>query len=240
MNAPWVVAMDWRDALFLHWRADAAALRRVIPSDIELDLYDGDAWVSVVAFRIAGARARIVPPFAALPPFAEINLRTYARDAERAGVWFFSLDAADKAAVWAGRRLGLNYVAARIACAHDAVTYTYASERTDRRAPPARFGASARIGAPLGAAAPGSLAHWLVERYCFFTRVGGRTRRGDVVHEPWPLAEAQPAIADNTLLSAADVVAQDTTPLAHVSPGVSTRAWPLRSASRSGPTLPGR
>jgi hypothetical protein len=236
--------MDWRDALFLHWRADGAALARMIPSDLELDRYDGDAWVSIVAFRVAHARTRGAPAFAALRTFAEINVRTYVRDAEKSGVWFLSLDAADKAGVWAGRRLGLNYLSARIDCALNPAKYIYNAVRTDRRTTAAYLTAAARVDPAERTAAPNTLEHWLIERYAFFSSQGGRTKRGDVAHEPWPLHDAKPTFLEQTLLSSAHVVPLGTTPLAHASPGVSIHAWPLRgvraapAVSRSAPSTP--
>lgn len=240
---PWLVEMEWREALFLHWRADGEALRRMIPADLELERYDGQAWVSIVAFRIAGARARVAPRFAALRTFAEVNLRTYVRDAEKSGVWFLSLDAADRAGVWAGRRLGLNYLDARIDCSINPAKYVYNVVRTDRRAPAAYLTAAARIDPAARTAAPDSLEHWLLERYCFFSSQGGRTKRGDVEHEPWPVHDAKPTFLEQTLLSSAHVAPLDAAPLAHASPGVTTHAWPLRGAppvSRSAPSTPAR
>ncbi len=225
--------MDWRDALFLHWRADAGALRRVVPPGLELDLYDGEAWISIVAFRITGARARGLPRMLGLPPFNEINVRTYVRDAEKPGVWFLSLDAANAVAVRAGRSgLHLPYVRARIDGSWDGTACAYRSERTDPRGGSSRFAAAARIHGESRIAAPNTLEHWLAERYCFFTvDRRGRTLRGDVAHEPWPLHDATPAIAENTLLAAANVAPLNDNLLAHASPGVSTHAWPLRPAA---------
>ena len=224
--------MDWRDALFLHWRVDADALRRVLPPNLELDTYDGAAWVSIVAFRITGARLRGMPPFAALPPFDEINVRTYVRDQEKGGVWFFSLDAANALAVLAARTgLHLPYIYARIDGSWRAGHCAYRSERT-RDADTARFSAEVSFGGAARHAAAGTLEQWLAERYCFFTVDGrGRVMRGDVAHEPWPLQDATATISANGLLSAAGIVALDAEPVAHASPGVSTRAWPLRRAA---------
>jgi uncharacterized protein YqjF (DUF2071 family) len=228
--------MDWRNALFLHWRVDAGALRRVIPPDLELDLYDGAAWISIVAFCITGARARGVPPFAALPPFNEINVRTYVRNEEKSGIWFLSLDAANALAVWAGRRVHMPYVRARIDGSWDRANCAYRSERTGHRSS-ARFDAAARIEPAARVAAPATLEHWLVERYCFFTvDRRGRTLRGDVEHERWPLHDATATIAENTLLDAANVIPLDAAPLSHASPGVATHAWrprPAQAVSRS-------
>jgi hypothetical protein len=232
--------MDWRDALFLHWRTDAESIARIIPPDLELDLYDAAAWISIVAFRITGARLRGLPRFVALPSFGEINVRTYVRDAEKPGVWFLSLDAANPLAVAAGRRaLHLPYVNAQIDGSCNDATFTYRSQRAARTrgarfeadAHDARIDVSARYEGEARAAAPRTLEHWLAERYCFFTVDNhGRTLRGDVEHEPWPLHDATPTIASNTLLTAANIVPSDDTPLAHASPGVATHAWPLRPA----------
>jgi uncharacterized protein YqjF (DUF2071 family) len=233
--------MDWRDALFLHWRVDVEATRRIIPPELDLDLYDAEAWISIVAFRITGARLRGIPRFAALPPFDEINVRTYVRDAAKHGVWFLSLDATNPLAVQAGRTgLHLPYVNARIEGAHNGATCTYRSNRSARTrnihfeadAHDARLDVSARVEPEARTAAPRTLEHWLAERYCFFTVDNrGRTLRGDVEHEPWPLHDATPTILENTLLAAANIEPLDNAPLTHASPGVTTRAWPLHSAS---------
>jgi uncharacterized protein YqjF (DUF2071 family) len=223
--------MDWVDALFLHWPVSAESLRARIPAELEVDTFDGSAWVSVVAFHIAHARVRGMPAALAWPRFPEINVRTYVKDAERAGVWFFSLDARSAVAVELGRRfVHLPYSRASIAASIAADRIAYRLARTDPRAPAARFTAEARFGGGVRTAAPGTLEHWLVERYCFFTTARGRCLRGDVVHDPWPLRDADVALGESSLLEAAQIVPTGAAQLAHVSSGVVTRASPLRPA----------
>ncbi len=226
MSAPWLVSMDWRDALFLHWPVDAGALRALLPRDLELDVMAGSAWIGIVAFSIAGARARGVPARLGLRSFGEINVRTYVTGGGTPGVWFLSLDAASAVTVRAGRTaLHLPYHDARIATAWDGESCAYRLERTDARAAPARFDARARVAHDVRTTAHGSLEHRLVERYCFFTvDRRGRTVRGDVVHPPWPLRDATAAIAANTLLAAAGIAPDTDAPLAHASAGVPARA----------------
>jgi hypothetical protein len=226
VSAPWLVAMDWRDTLFLHWPVDAAVLRPLIPCDLDVDVLEGSAWIGIVAFSIAGARARIVPPRLALRTFGEVNVRTYVTGRGTPGVWFLSLDAASRATVVAGRTaLHLPYYEARIATSWNATTCAYDLQRTDGRTTPARFAAQARFTSDERTAPPGSLEHRLVERYSFFTTDRrGRTVRGDVTHAPWPLHDAAATIAENTLLTAAGVATTPEAPLAHASPGVSARA----------------
>jgi uncharacterized protein YqjF (DUF2071 family) len=227
---PWVLAMDWVDAMFLHWPVDRAALRARIPADLEIGTFDGSAWVSVVAFRIAGARLRGVPRGLAWPAFPEVNVRTYVSGGGHDGVWFFSLDAGSRWAVEGGRRgIHLPYYRAMIASSFGPGGASYRLARTHPGAPVARLTAQAAGSGDAHPAAAGTLEHWLAERYCFFTAdPRGRTRRGDVLHEPWPLRAATVRIEENSLLSAAGIEPSRAQCLAHVSSGVSTRAWPLR------------
>ncbi|HEY0394425.1 MAG TPA: DUF2071 domain-containing protein [Candidatus Elarobacter sp.] len=229
----WRIAMDWVDALFLHWPVPVESLRARIPAGLELDTFEGAAWVSVVAFHIARARHRGAPAALAWRRFPEINVRTYVSDAERSGVWFFSLDAGSPVAVELGRRLvHLPYYRSSISAALDATSASYRLQRTDWRAPAARFSAEASFEGEVRTAVPGTLEHWLAERYCFFTtNRRGDILRGDVVHDPWPLRDATTRLSENTLLEAAGIVPTATAPLAHVSTGVMTRAWPLRNAT---------
>jgi uncharacterized protein len=224
----WLVAMDWVDALFLHWPVPADALRERVPRDLRLDTFDGTAWVSIVAFHIARARPRGVPPAFAWRRFPEINVRTYLSDAERDGIWFFSLDADSRLAVELGRRfVYLPYYRASIRSALEADSISFRLERTHRGAPAARFEAQASFGGEPRTAA-GALEHWLIERYSFFTAgPDGRTLRCDVAHDPWPIRDAVVRSSENSLLEAAGIVRPASAPLAHASSGVVTRAWPL-------------
>lgn len=232
MSARPFIAMDWRDVLFLHWPVNARELRPRIPADLELDTYDGTAWVSVVAFRIAAARPYGFPAATALPAFGEINVRTYVRGAAKDGLWFFSLDAASRLAVAGGRRVvHLPYYRARIDAKWTATECHYRSQRCDQRSSAASFAASARFGGDVRVGAPGSLDAWLVERYCFYTvDPAGKTRRGDVRHAPWLLRDATAEVAEGGLLTAAGITPQTDNPLVHVSPGVSARAWTLTTS----------
>ncbi|MEA2720994.1 MAG: uncharacterized protein QOJ39_2858 [Candidatus Eremiobacteraeota bacterium] len=229
----WRIAMDWVDAVFLHWPVPAGSLRSRIPAGLELDTFDGAAWVSIVAFHIVRAHHRGVPPALAWRSFPEINVRTYVRDGERAGVWFFSLDAGSRVAVELGRRvLHLPYCRASIASAFEPGRMSYHLERTDARAPAGCFIAHAAYAGDARTAAPGTLEHWLVERYCFFTvNRRGRTLRGDVAHDPWPLRDATVRVNENSLLEAAGIAPSTSAAIAHVSSGVATRAWPLQTAA---------
>lgn len=86
-----VMEQRWEDVTFLHWPYDPAAVQQVLPSGVQVDTFDGAAWVSLVPFRMVDLRlpGRRPLPFGTFP---EVNVRTYVRHGARRGVWFFSLD----------------------------------------------------------------------------------------------------------------------------------------------------
>jgi uncharacterized protein len=111
------MAQSWHDMLFAHWRIDAALLRPHIPTRLEIDPFQGQAWVAVVPFRMSGVRLRATPALPALSAFAELNVRTYVVADQKPGVWFFSLDAGSPLAVVIARAwLHLPYFRARMKC----------------------------------------------------------------------------------------------------------------------------
>jgi hypothetical protein len=196
-RAPWALTMRWEELLFLHWRVDAARLAACVPDGLELETFDGSAWLGVVPFRMAAVRARWLPPLPTAHTFPELNVRTYVRAGGRSGVWFFSLDASSSLAVAGARAVfGLPYFRATMECAANRDGCRYRSQRTDRRGPAARFAATWRPLGPGVSAEPGSLVHFLVERYCLFARRRGRLVRGDVVHAPWDLAPVDLQLAE--------------------------------------------
>lgn len=197
----WIMHMRWRDLLFAHWVADAAVLRRLIPAKLELDLYDGWAYVGAVPFRMEEVTARRVPSLPGLHAFPELNLRTYVTAGGKPGVWFFSLDAGQRLAVRAARRFfHLPYFDARFEIRTPGAGVAYSAARTHRGAAAAAF--SARY-EPVGAvydSAPGTLEAWLTDRYCLYSADrGGRVYRAEIDHPNWPLQAAIAEIHVNTL-----------------------------------------
>src|SRR5262249_60783837 len=96
----------WRDLLFLHWAVPAEPLRALVPEQLDLDLFEGTAYVGLVPFSMTDVRPVGLPPIVGLSRFHETNVRTYVhRAGSDPGVWFFSLDAANRVAVALARRL---------------------------------------------------------------------------------------------------------------------------------------
>ena len=182
--------MQWLDLLFAHWRIDAELLRPLIPDALEVDLWAGEAWIGVVPFRMRGVGLQFLPGGTS---FAELNVRTYVRHRGRAGVWFFSLDAASKLGVRLARRFfHLPYFDARMSIETAGDGFRYRSERTHRGAPAAGLEMTySPAGPPM---TPSPLEEWLTARYSLFSAdAEGHLYRGDVAHTPWQL---QPAVAE--------------------------------------------
>src|ERR1022692_3024171 len=157
-DRPWTMRMRWCDLLFAHWTVDAAVLRRLIPKGLELDLFDGQAYVGAVPFSMEGVTPRRVPALPGLHAFPELNLRTYVKAGGKPGVWFFSLDAGQKLAVRVARRFfNLPYFDAEFEIENVRGAVKYSGVRTHRGAPAAIFTAEYR---PVGAVCrtePGTL-----------------------------------------------------------------------------------
>ena len=94
---------EWLDLVFLHWEITPQEIRPHLPRGVELDLYDGTAWLGIVPFDMKGVTRRGFPAPRWLSDFPEINVRTYVSVDGKAGVWFFSLDVPSRLAVWGAR-----------------------------------------------------------------------------------------------------------------------------------------
>ena len=210
-----VLHQRWHRLLFLHWRVAPATLRALVPSPLALDLWEGEAWVGVVAFAVSDMRPSLLPPVPVLSRGLEINVRVYVlRDGEP-GLWFLSLDITNPLAVW-GARLAyrLPYYHARMRMDTDGSRTRLDAERTDARAAHANFRAEWETGAALPSPAPGTRDHFLLDRYTLFSGKDAQWR-ARIRHRPWPLAAVRVTGLASTLLPAHGLVALDETPLVH-------------------------
>ena len=236
-SRPWVMTMSWLDLLFAHWRCQPAALAALLPAGLELDTFDGRAYLGVVPFRMekVGPRGLGWLPGKLPGPraFVELNVRTYVVEGGKPGVWFLSLDAADRLAVW-GARAGfhLPYFNAEMAVAGASRASAadgwirYSSRRRDHRLGAGEFRARYRgLGERLEVR-PGSLEHWLTERYCLYAvDRRGRVRRGEIHHPPWPLQDAEVEIEVNTVAEAHGLTLDGAPELAHFAPRIDVVGW---------------
>jgi uncharacterized protein len=219
------MAMRWHDLLFSHWPVDAALLRPLIPTALQIDTYNGQAWIGVVPFHMTGVRPRFVPPLPGLSAFAEINVRTYVTAENKPGVWFFSLDAANRVAVRGARwSYRLPYFFARMAVQPNDGGIVYQSTRC--RGGAAHFSATYGPKGEVYRAMRGSIDYFLTERYCLYTTdTLGRVYRGDIHHVPWPLQPAFASIDANTMTAPLGITLPPTAPLLHFARRLDAIAW---------------
>jgi hypothetical protein len=216
----------WRSLLFLHWPVPVDALRAVVPPQLDLDLCDGVAYVGVVPFLMQAVRPRFVPERLGFN-FLETNVRTYVHHQGRPGVYFFSLEASSRLAVWAARTgWGLPYHHARMQCRRTDGRIQYESLRAGSGA---RHFVEYEIGEKLGASSPGTIEHFLLERYLLFVARRKGLYVGQVFHSPYPAQLAEVLTVEDQLIAAAGLP-QPTQPpaLAHYAAGVDVEIFPLR------------
>lgn len=230
---PPVVRMTWDTLLFLHWPVEAERLRALVPEGVEIDTFDGSAWVGLVPFTMPRFRP-LGMPVPMMASFHECNVRTYVVRDGVPGVWFFSLDAASRLAVWGARTFWhLPYKLAAITLEREGDEIDYRVDRRD--GPPASLRCRWRIGPKRPRTTPGDLDHFLTHRLSLFSRDRrGRIRRGAIDHPPWSLREAEVVSLEDSLLPAAGIeVDRDlerNPPLAWHADPLEVEAWWLRVA----------
>jgi uncharacterized protein YqjF (DUF2071 family) len=218
----------WNDLLFAHWPLALEALQPLVPAPLQLDRHHGQGWVAVTPFHMSGIRARFLPPLPGVAAFPELNVRTYVTYNGKPGVFFFSLDAASRTAVGVARALfRLPYYFARMESREREGWIHYRSTRGDRGV---RLRAQYRSCRPVELRQPGSLEHWLTERYCLYTVAGGRVFRAEIHHAPWPLQDAEAQIFENTVAAAAGLCLPAAPQFLHFSRKIDVLIWRLRRA----------
>lgn len=225
----------WRDLLFLHWPVPPEWVQRSLPPGLTVDLFQGHAYIGLVPFRMQGVRPVWSPSVPGLSDFLECNVRTYVhRGGAGPGVWFYSLDAANPIAVLLARTLWkLPYFHARMQV--ERASRNIIDYKTARLYPPPTPASTAVRYAPTGApssAEPGSLEHFLVERYILYAYARGRLWRGRVHHSPYPLQSAGLDTLEDTLVAAAGFPVREVVSarpsLVHYAAGVDVDVFPLR------------
>ena len=217
----------WHDLLFAHWAVAPETVRPLVPAQLELDLFGGQAYVAVVPFWMSGIRGRWAPPLPGLSRFPELNVRTYVRYGDVPGVYFWSLDAANQIAVWSARAAyGLPYFHAAMSIKSLGEDFEYSSRRLGlKHARPAEFHGRYRPVAPPRRREPGPVEYFLTERYCLYTVREGQVARVYIHHLPWPLQDAVAEIESNTMAQAAGITLPDSRPLLHFARELEVLVW---------------
>jgi uncharacterized protein YqjF (DUF2071 family) len=228
------MGQTWLDLLFAHWPVEPELLRKAVPAELPIDTFDGAAWIGVTPFVVSALRLRGTLPPPLFSSFCEINVRTYVDLGGKPGIYFLSLDAASRPAVLAARRgYRLPYFRADIDVASrpgDEVRYR--ARRVSADGPAAAFKAEYRPVGPPDPAEPGTLPHWLVERYCLYTLDDEqRVLRADIHHPPWPLRAAEVELEQNTMAEPFGIRLEGD-PVVHFSARQDVVIWPLDPAEK--------
>ena len=191
----------WMSVLFIHYEVEPARLRAEVP--FPLDLRDGRAYVSVVAFSqerlrfaFGGSVTNWVGHWFANHEF--LNVRTYVRHANETGIFFLAEWVPKRVATWLGPPLfGLPYRFGRIGYEH--------GERMMRGSVTGRetaFSYRAERGGEtcFAPCERGSIDEFLLERYVAYTQWRTLRRMFRVSHEPWPQARLEVTVDDESLL----------------------------------------
>ena len=229
-SGPWMMQQTWYNLLFAHWPVPVDVLRQRIPASLEIDTFEGQAWIGVVPFGMSRVYPRYTFPAPWLSYFLELNVRTYVRVGDKPGVWFFSLDAANPMAVALARAwYHLPYFNARMRMRETADgRIEYHSTRTHPGASSAEFKGRYRPVGEVYESKQGTLENWLTERYCLYTvGAGGEVYRGEIHHIPWPLQKAEAEIEANTMAAPHGIELPNTQPLLHFARKIETVEWAI-------------
>jgi uncharacterized protein YqjF (DUF2071 family) len=218
--------------LFLHWPVEDGPLLAQLPAGLELDRWEGSAWVSIVAFRLAKVRLLGLPPIPLCTDILEVNVRTYVRLRGEPGIYFLQMYGDGLIAVAAARLLTpLPYRYCPMRCRFEGGAWHWQCGAT-------AAGSAALLAGEFEAecnpqrAAAGSLEEWLVERYqAFVPDRGGRLCRMEVDHPPWEIARVAGQISGAQCVAGFAGGATALPELCHFSSGVQSWLAPLEPGS---------
>lgn len=180
---PWRYYQEWNDALFLHWKVPIDELTKLIPKDLTVDTFDGEAWISLVAFKMERIRPRYLPAISVISDFYEINVRTYVTKDNKSGVYFLNIEAEKQISCFVARLLsGLPYTKANISTEKVGNVFRYSSTNRTKG-----FYLDLNFTVDKPIAHTSGLHKWLTERYCLYLDQHQNIFRYETHHEPWKL-----------------------------------------------------
>lgn len=218
-----VMLQGWRDLTYVHWAYDPAVVQERLPGGLQVDTFDGRAWVGLVAFDMQRIRLPRMPAVPYLGTFPETNVRTYVRGPDGApGVWFDSLDVSRLLPVLVARAsYRLPYMWSRMAIHRTSDRVGYTARRRWPGPSGARSSLFVEPGSPVDD--PDPLEHFLTARWGLFTELRSRLAYAPVDHPAWPLHRARVVQLEDELVQAAGYPAPQGEPLVHFSPGVEVK-----------------
>ncbi len=219
----WVLRENEEGLLFFHWPLPVDTLRPLVPPGLEIETYDGHAWLTLNAFNMAVAQFRNLPPLPGLNTSPEVDLRTYVRVGDQAGLFFLSMDIDNQLGVWISRALyHLPYRQSDMEFSFLGDGFRMESHRpATKAAPAADFVATYGPAGDPFCAEPSSLEAFLYERRVYFTASPeGKLYQGRDHRLPLVVLPAEADVEANTIVQAAGLEMPESAPIRHYSPGM--------------------
>ncbi|MBC6400127.1 MAG: DUF2071 domain-containing protein [Ekhidna sp.] len=212
----WKFYQEWNNAIFLHYQADLTELEKFVPKELEIDLFDGSPWISVVAFTMEKIRLKNLPSFSPISDFDEINIRTYVKSNNKTGVYFLSIE-------------GGKNLSCKIAKGISELPYRFSEiKRIDKKyqSQNLEFNDKLYIEFTIGKelTQKTELDKWLTERYALFQDTDKSINEFEIHHPEWPMNEISLRKLDLNYPRFKKLINEHPSKI-HYSKGVKVLAW---------------
>jgi uncharacterized protein len=216
-STPWTGYQEWHNVIFLHWKIESGIIRGILPQELEIDTFDGMAWISVVPLSVLNLHPRLLPSFKTFSNFEEINLRTYVIYKGMPGIYFFSLESSRILPVFAARlSTGLPYVKSEIW--REEGMFSGNSEQ---------YGFQFYLNYKLDNTTikKDALSTWLSDRFRLYVKTSGYISKIDVHHHPWILKPLNIRYIKLNYMIGGWPLSNRPPDIAHFSEGVKVVTW---------------
>lgn len=225
-DKPWIMTQKWNDLLFMHFPVSQNILAAQLPKGIELDTFEGNAWISITPFRVTNMHFRNMPPLPLIHSFIEINVRTYVKKNGVPGVFFLCMDVNNLPAVLGARIAALPYFYAKMNMKKKKDTIHIESIR--KNTSDIALKGSYRPASAAYFPDRSSLTYWLMERYFLWSSRGDTLFRGDIHHMQWKVQDAEVIIEKQNLLPDLPDHSILGNPIFHLADTKRVLVWPIK------------
>ena len=213
----WIYYQEWNSVLFLHWVVPFELLRKSIPSNLNIDTFDGKCYVSLVAFTMEKIRPKFITSIAFISDFDEINIRTYTENDNKKGVYFLNIEAGKSISAFIAKVIsGLPYEKANI----KRTKKLYNSNNLKKG-----FQLSAEFEVKEEISNKTELDKWLTERYCLYLDHGNELYRYDIHHKEWEIKKVDIKSLNVNYQIGEIALNERELNLTHYSEGIKVIAW---------------
>ncbi|WP_438426262.1 YqjF family protein [Aquimarina macrocephali] len=182
-NKDWKFYQEWNNTIFIHWQVELSELQKFVPKELEIDLFEGKPWISLVAFTMEKIRPKNLPAFPPISNFDEINIRTYVKSNTKTGVYFLSIEGGTNLSCKIAKKISeLPYRYSKIKRSKNQylsinpefkdeldILFSIGEEITDKSA----------------------LDTWLTERYALFQDTKKSINEFEIHHLEWPIRKIE-------------------------------------------------